>query len=155
VARGPKQFLGYRNADLDDEAFIDTSWFRTGDLGRFDADGYLVVTDRLKDIIIRGGENISAREVEDVLATHAAVDEVAVCAAPDDTWGEVVCAFVRPRGGAMLTLDALVEHTRKAGLAPHKAPVRLEVLDDFPRTAAGKVRKQELRGALVATPNPI
>ena len=152
-ARGPKQFLGYRNADLDDEAFTDTSWFRTGDLARFDADGYLVVTDRLKDIIIRGGENISAREVEDVLATHAAIEEVAVCAAPDETWGEVVCAFVRPRQGAAVTLAALAEHTRKAGLPTHKAPVRLELVEDFPRTAAGKVRKQELRSTLAVAPS--
>jgi non-ribosomal peptide synthetase component E (peptide arylation enzyme) len=108
----------------------------------------------VKDIIIRGGENISAREVEDVLATHAAVDEVAVCACPDETWGEVVCAFVRPRDGAAVSLAALVEHTQKAGLAAHKVPARLEVVDDFPRTSAGKVRKQELRRALVVASPP-
>jgi acyl-CoA synthetase (AMP-forming)/AMP-acid ligase II len=88
VARGPKQFLGYRNPALDDNAFTDTSWFRTGDLGRFDDEGYLIVTDRLKEIIIRGGENISAREVEDVLATYPGVGEVAVVGVPDETWGK-------------------------------------------------------------------
>src|SRR5439155_4390596 len=94
LARGSKQFLGYREAALDEGAFLG-SWFRTGDLGRVGEDGYLVVTDRVKDIIIRGGENISAREVEDALATHPAVAEAAVCAAPDELWGERVCAFVR------------------------------------------------------------
>ena len=110
--RGPRQFLGYQNEALDDDAFVDGSWFRTGDQGRLDADGHLTITDRVKDIIIRGGENISAREVEDVLAEHAAIDEVAVCAAPDDTWGEVVCAVVtratrrigRPRASSARSL---------------------------------------------------
>ncbi len=147
VARGPKQFLGYRDASLDDAAFLG-SWFRTGDLGRFDGDGYLVVTDRLKDIIIRGGENISAREVEDVLATHPGVDEVAVCAAPDEVWGERVCAFVRAASGATPTLDELAGHVTAAGLAAHKAPAQVVLVDDFPRTSAGKVRKQDLRASL-------
>ena len=73
VARGPKQFLGYQDPSADDGAFVDETWFRTGDLGRFDEDGYLVVTDRVKDIIIRGGENISAREVEEAVAGHPAI----------------------------------------------------------------------------------
>ncbi len=133
---------------LDAEAFVDGTWFRTGDQGRLDADGFLTITDRVKDIIIRGGENISAREVEDVLAEHPLVDEVAVCAAPDDTFGEAVCAFVRLRPSVAadpLTLDALRTFAAEAGLAAHKLPARLVVLDDFPRTAAGKVRKRDLR----------
>jgi acyl-CoA synthetase (AMP-forming)/AMP-acid ligase II len=147
VSRGPKQFIGYRDASLDDAAFCG-SWFRTGDLGRFDEDGYLVITDRIKDVIIRGGENISAREVEDVLATHPDVVEVAVCAAPDELWGERVCAFVRPAPGSAPGLDALAAHVMSAGLAAHKAPAQLVVVDDFPRTAAGKVRKQDLKASL-------
>jgi acyl-CoA synthetase (AMP-forming)/AMP-acid ligase II len=147
LSRGPKQFLGYRDASLDGDAFLG-SWFRTGDLGRFDDDGYLIVTDRVKDIIIRGGENISAREVEDALAGHPGVEEVAVCAAPDDTWGERVCAFVRPAPGPPPTLEALAQHVAAAGLAAHKAPAQLVVLDDFPRTSAGKIRKQDLRASL-------
>jgi acyl-CoA synthetase (AMP-forming)/AMP-acid ligase II len=148
VARGPKQFLGYRDAALDDDCFLG-SWFRTGDLGRFDPDGYLVITDRVKDVIIRGGENISAREVEDLLASHPDVGEVAVAPAPDPIWGEVVCAFVLPRAGSPAPdLDALVAHTAAAGLASHKAPARLVLVDDFPRTAAGKVRKRDLRRLL-------
>ena len=144
VSRGPKQFLGYKDASLDEAAFLGT-WFRTGDLGRFDPDGYLVVTDRLKDIVIRGGENISAREVEDALASHPAVAEVAVCAAPDETWGERVCAFVRPVAGAQPGLDQLAAHMVSNGLAPQKVLSELRLVEDFPRTAAGKIRKQDLR----------
>ena len=94
VALGPKQFLGYQDPTADRDAFVNATWFRTGDLGRFDDDAYLVVTDRVKDIIIRGGENISAREVEEVLACHPALAEVAVCATPDKVWGEAVCTVV-------------------------------------------------------------
>jgi acyl-CoA synthetase (AMP-forming)/AMP-acid ligase II len=153
LARGPKQFVGYRDPALDDAAFLG-SWFRTGDLGRLDEDGHLVVTDRVKDIIIRGGENISAREVEDALATHPLVEEVAVCAAPDELWGEAVCAFVRPTAGSVPTVEALADHVVGAGLAAHKAPARLVLVDDLPRTAAGKVRKQDLRARLQGAPAP-
>jgi acyl-CoA synthetase (AMP-forming)/AMP-acid ligase II len=149
MARGPKQFLGYQDAAVDSEAFVDATWFRTGDLARFDDDGYLVVTDRVKDIIIRGGENISAREVEEVLARHPGVHEVAVLAAPDDTWGEVVCAVVvaaDAAGGP--TLAELEAHAAASGLASHKAPARILLVAELPRTAAGKVRKRELRALL-------
>ncbi len=162
LARGPRQFVGYRDASLDAEAFVEGTWFRTGDQGRLDADGYLTITDRLKDIIIRGGENISAREVEDVLAEHPRIDEVAVCAAPDDTFGEVVCAFVRlretlavedvdpdaPVTREQLTLDDVRTFAAASGLAAHKLPERLVLVEDFPRTAAGKVRKRDLRPQL-------
>jgi acyl-CoA synthetase (AMP-forming)/AMP-acid ligase II len=145
VARGPKQFVGYRDASLDSAAFVDGTWFRTGDLARFDDDGYLVVTDRVKDVVIRGGENISAREVEDALADHPAVQEVAVCSAPDDIWGEIVCAFVLPREGPPPTLVDLQQHASARGLAPHKEPARLIIVDELPRTSAGKVRKRDLK----------
>ena len=149
VARGPKQFLGYQDATTDADAFVDGTWFRTGDLARFDEDGYLVVTDRVKDIIIRGGENISAREVEEVLARHPAVAEVAVCAAPDDVWGEAVCAVVVPRDDQEEpTVEALGELASSAGLAAHKLPTRVVITDALPRTAAGKVRKRDLRPLL-------
>src|SRR5271170_2964653 len=134
VARGPKQFLGYQDPAADAQAFVDGTWFRTGDLARFDEDGYLVVTDRVKDIIIRGGENISAREVEEVLARHPAVAEVAVCAAPDEVWGESVCAVVVPRDGATApTVHELDEVAAAAGLATHKLPSRVVVTDALPR----------------------
>ena len=151
VARGPKQFLGYQDRRADTDAFVHTTWFRTGDLGHFDDDGYLVVTDRVKDIIIRGGENISAREVEEVLARHPAVAEVAVCSDPDEVWGEAVCAVVVSRDGAGdPTIDELVALTDAAGLAPHKRPTRVVHTDALPRTAAGKVRKRDLRPLLEA-----
>jgi acyl-CoA synthetase (AMP-forming)/AMP-acid ligase II len=149
AARGPKQFLGYQDGSADVDAFVDDTWFRTGDLGYFDADGYLVVTDRVRDVIIRGGENISAREVEDVLARHDAVAEVAVCAAPDEVWGEVVCAVVVPREGSPApTLEDLQRTAASSGLAAHKSPARVVIAKDLPRTAAGKVRKRDLRPLL-------
>lgn len=144
VARGPRQFVGYRDEALDADAFLDGTWFRTGDLARFDADGHLVVTDRVKDIIIRGGENISAREVEEVLLTHPSVVDVAVCAAPDPTFGEVPVAVVIGSAG----LEQLTEHCRAAGLPGHKHPVRVVTVEELPRTAAGKVRKRDLRPLL-------
>ncbi len=145
VARGPKQFLGYQDPAADLGAFTHATWFRTGDLGRFDEDGYLVVTDRVKDIIIRGGENISAREVEEVLARHPALAEVAVCATPDEMWGESVCAVVVPREGAQApTLHQLRDVAAAAGLAAHKWPEKVVVTEALPRTAAGKVRKRDL-----------
>jgi acyl-CoA synthetase (AMP-forming)/AMP-acid ligase II len=144
VVRGPRQFLGYRDPALDEGAYLDGTWFRTGDLARFDPDGYLVVTDRVKDIIIRGGENISAREVEEALAGTAGVRELAICAAPDRVWGEVVCAVVVP-GQETPTLEALRERGMSAGLASHKLPARLVLAGTLPRTAAGKVRKTDLR----------
>ena len=110
LARGPKQFLGYTDASLDTEAFVGDSWFRTGDVGRLDADRYLTITDRRKDIIVRGGENISSKEVEDSLASHPEVLEVAVCATSDPVWGERVCAFVIPRRGSSPSLDELRAH---------------------------------------------
>jgi cyclohexanecarboxylate-CoA ligase len=149
VARGPKQFLGYQDPATDADAFIHGTWFRTGDLAHFDQDGYLVVTDRVKDIIIRGGENISAREVEEVLGRHPAVAEVAVCATPDEVWGEAVCAVIVPRDGTQgPTVQILGHFASSAGLAPHKLPTKVVLTDSLPRTAAGKVRKRDLRPLL-------
>jgi acyl-CoA synthetase (AMP-forming)/AMP-acid ligase II len=144
VARGPKQFVGYQDTALDAEAFLDGTWFRTGDLARLDPDGHLVITDRVKDIIIRGGENISAREVEEVLLAHPDVAQVAVCAAPDPVFGEVPAAVVV----GSPTLESLLEHCASAGLAPFKHPARLVLVDDLPPTTAGKVVKRGLRPLL-------
>ena len=145
LTRGPRQFLGYQDPSLDAEAFVDT-WFRTGDLGRLDADGYLIVTDRVKDIVIRGGENISASEVESALATHPALAEAAVVAAPDPLFGEQVCAVVVVRPGSTApSADDLAQHCERQGLAAHKRPTEVRVVEALPRTSAGKVRKAELR----------
>lgn len=145
ATRGPEQFVGYRDPELDDGAFTADGWFRTGDLGHVDADGRLTITDRIKDVIIRGGETISSNQVEDVLHRHPAVAEAAAVAAPDPRYGDVVGAIVVLRPGAALDLDGLRAHFAASGLAPQKTPERLAILDALPRTALGKVRKAELR----------
>ena len=145
VVRGPEQFVGYRDAQLDDEAFTDDGWFRTGDLGRLDADGRLIITDRIKDVIIRGGETISSAQVEEVLSAHPAVSECAVVAAPDPRFGEIVAAVVVLKPDEQLDVDALRIHFAAAGLAKQKVPERMVVVDALPRTSLGKVRKAELR----------
>lgn len=143
--RGPELFMGYLDPVLNDAAFLPGGWYRTGDIGRLDADGYLLVTDRKKDIIIRGGENISSKEVEAVLLTHPVIADAAVVAAPDERVGEVVRACVVLKPGAMLTLDDVVAHFSSAGIAKQKTPERLTVLEELPRNASGKVLKHELR----------
>jgi len=146
LARGPECFLGYRNAALNAEAFTPDGWFRTGDLGAVDGDGYLRITGRRKDIIIRKGENISAREVEDLLAAHPAVAEVAVVGVPDPSAGEIACAVLRPRPGVRTpTLAELAAHLTAQGLSRRKLPERLAIVDEFPRTASGKILKRVLR----------
>ena len=149
LARGPEMFVGYLDAALDREAFVEGGWFRTGDLARFD-DEHLTIVDRLKDVIIRGGENISAQEVEALLVTHPGVTEAACVAAPDETMGEEVCAFVIAAGGDAPTLEALRAHLVAQGLARYKLPSRLELRAELPRTASGKVQKSPLRDQLRA-----
>lgn len=145
AVRGPELFTGYFDARLNNAAFLPGRWFRTGDIGRRDPDGFLLITDRKKDVIIRGGENISSREVEDLLFTHPEVADAAVVAAPDERMGEVVCAYVIPRSGATLTLDAIRAFFAGAGGARQKTPERLVLVDDLPRNSTGKVLKHELR----------
>jgi acyl-CoA synthetase (AMP-forming)/AMP-acid ligase II len=144
LARGPEMFTGYLDPALDADAFVNDGWFRTGDLAVYDGE-YLTIVDRLKDVIIRGGENISALEVEAQLATHPAVSEAACVAEPDPVMGERVCAFVIPRDGSTVTLDELRAHVLASGLVRFKAPERLELRADLPRTASGKIRKAPLR----------
>jgi cyclohexanecarboxylate-CoA ligase len=143
-ARGPEMFNGYLDPALDAEAFAPDGWFRTGDLATY-ANGYLTIVDRLKDIVIRGGENISAAEVEHALLSHPAVADCAVVAMPDPVMGERTCAFVIPRAGEVPTLAALAAHVAAQGLAPFKRPERLELRDALPRTPSGKVQKGPLR----------
>jgi cyclohexanecarboxylate-CoA ligase len=148
VCRGPEQFVGYLDPALNDDAYLDGGWLRTGDIGRMDADGYLTITDRKKDIIIRGGEKISSKEVEDLLLTHPSVADAAAVGAPDERYGERVCAFVVLQPGASLGLPEVRSLFSEAGLARQKTPERLVVVDTLPRTAAGKVQKFELRERL-------
>jgi acyl-CoA synthetase (AMP-forming)/AMP-acid ligase II len=144
--RGPQCFLGYVDKSLDAAAFDADGWFRSGDLGTIDADGNVTVTGRIKDIIIRNAENISALEIEDALYQHPAIADVAVVAAPDPRTGERVCAFVvLARDTEPPTLQSLAEHCRSLGLAIQKCPEQLEVVDVLPRNSYGKVLKQELR----------
>jgi len=145
ISRGPDQFLGYMDPAMDADAFDAQGWFHTGDIGRMDEDGYLIITDRKKDIIIRGGENISAREVEEVLARHPLVADAAVTPVSDDRYGEKVCAFVIARDGAALTLEDVRAHFHSEGIAKQKTPERLEIVTEFPRTLSGKVQKYVLR----------
>ena len=148
LVRGPEMFRGYLDITLDD-AFVEGGWFRTGDLAVFDGD-YLTIIDRLKDVIIRGGENISAQEVEALLVTHPAIVEAACVAAPDLVMGERVCAFVITRADDEVTLADVRAHLVAAGLALYKVPELLEVRPDLPRTASGKIQKAPLRAELAA-----
>jgi acyl-CoA synthetase (AMP-forming)/AMP-acid ligase II len=150
VTLGPELFVGYRDASLDADAFMAGGWFRTGDLGRLDDNGCLTVTDRLKDIIIRGGENISAAEVEDVLTRHPAIADVAVVSGPDEELGEKVCAFIVVRGDAHIDLTDVAAWFRAKGMARPKTPERIELVDELPRTQSGKVQKAALRRRLRA-----
>lgn len=143
--KGPQCFLGYVDETLDADAFDSDGWFRTGDLGCIDANGHIAVTGRIKDAIIRNAENISALEIEEVLASHPFVADVAVIGVPDARTGERVCAVVVPGGDADITVAALLEHCRARGLSSHKAPERLELVDALPRNLTGKVLKAELR----------
>jgi acyl-coenzyme A synthetase/AMP-(fatty) acid ligase len=152
VSLGPEQFCGYRDAALNESAFTSEGWFRTGDIGRL-LDGRLVVTDRAKDVIIRGGENISSLEVETVLLKHPRIVDAAAFAVADDRYGERVCAVVVLNDSEPLSTDDLYRHFVAAGTAKHKTPEHLYVVDALPRNASGKVLKSELRQR-VATRSP-
>ena len=145
ATRGPDLFLGYSDPALNDATFLPGGWYRTGDIGRLDEDGFLLITDRKKDIIIRGGENIASREVEDLLHGHPAVAEVAVVAAPDERMGEIVRAYVALRPGASLALKDVSAYFAAAGVARQKTPEQLVLVEMLPRNATGKVLKHELR----------
>jgi acyl-CoA synthetase (AMP-forming)/AMP-acid ligase II len=147
LTRGPELFCGYTDPALNTAAFAPGGWFRTGDVGRIDAGGRLTVTDRLKDIIIRGGENISSKEVEDLLITHPAVADVAVIPVHDPALGERVCAVVVARPGHAFDLEAARAHFAAAGAARQKTPEVVVLVDELPRTPSGKVRKDVLRAA--------
>jgi len=144
VLKGPKVFAGYwRDPEATERAFAG-GWFHTGDIGVRDEDGYLWIVDRLKDMIVSGGENIAGSEVERVLYEHDAVLEVAVVGRADERWGEVPVAHVVLRDGATATRDELIEHCA-ANLAKFKVPKDVTFIDALPRNPSGKVLKRELR----------
>jgi len=149
LSRGPDCFPGYTDSTLTAAAFDADGWFATGDVGVLDADGYLAIVDRKKDIIIRGGENVSAAEIEEQLIRIPGVAETAVVAAPDERLGEHACAFLRLLPDATPPhLETVRTHLQDAGLARQKWPEELRVVDDFPRTPSGKIQKFALRDRL-------
>ena len=162
-SRGPDLCLGYTDDALTATSFDADGWYRTGDIGVLDDDGYLTITDRTADLIIRGGENISALEVEEVLLTMPAVLEAVVVAAPDVRLGEHVAAVLRIRpGAAMPSPEQVRTYFEQAGMARQKWPEELLALpdgQDFPRTASGKVQKfrvrQTVRESAAAAPEGI
>jgi acyl-CoA synthetase len=150
-SRGPDLCLGYTDPALTADGFDADGWYRSGDMGVVDADGFLTITDRVKDVIIRGGENISASEIEEAVGALDQVAEVAVVAAPDARLGEHVCAVVRLAPGADgIALPDLTAELDRIGLARQKWPEELRIVSDFPRTPSGKVRKVDLRRQLRA-----
>jgi len=152
-ARGPEAMLGYLG--MDRNPFDVQGWFDTGDLGRLDANGYLTVVGRSKDIILRGGENISAKEVEDLLLSHPSIADIAVVAMPDARLTERACAVVVLRPGATLELSDLAAHLSSLLVAKQKFPERLEFIDELPRTPTGKVQKFVVRQWVLGRLNAI
>ncbi len=151
LSRGPDLCMGYTNPELTARAFDEDGWYHTGDVAIVDEDGFLTITDRKADFIIRGGENISALEVEEVLLTLPSVAEAAVVSAPDERLGEHAAAVLRLRPGhEMPSLEDIRAHFGQAGIAKQKWPEELHCVDDFPRTASGKIQKFRVRQDIAA-----
>jgi cyclohexanecarboxylate-CoA ligase len=149
--KGAMVFHGYTDPTLTADAFDEDGYFRTGDLGRLRPDGHLTLTGRLKDVIVRKGENISAKEIEDLLYTHPKVIEVAVIGLPDPERGERVCAVVQLTEGADgLELGDVASFCREAGLMTQKIPEQLELRTEWPRAGTGKIVKKSLRDEYAA-----
>ena len=143
LAQGPQMLVGYVHPEDEATVFDDQGYYRTGDLGRWIDDTYLVIVGRSKDIIISGAENISSIEVEDVLHRHPDVLAAAVVARPDPKWGEVPVAYVELRAGASATAEQIVEHCRGL-LARYKVPKEIR-FEPIPKTSTGKIQKFQLR----------
>jgi acyl-CoA synthetase (AMP-forming)/AMP-acid ligase II len=144
VARGDNVMLGYWNRPDDTAAAIRDGWMHTGDGGRMDENGYIFIVDRIKDMIITGGENVYSAEVENALASHPAVAACAVIGVPDPDWGERVHAVVVLLGGQRATVDEIRTHC-KTLIAGYKAPRSVDFVDALPMSGAGKILKRELR----------
>lgn len=146
--RGPELFVGYLDPADNEAAFTADGWFRTGDLARILPGGQIAIAGRRKDLIVRGGENISAKEVEDLLLRHPSVTDVAVVGIPDELMGERACAVVIPTGERP-ALAELTAHLSRSSIARQKFPEALWIVETFPRTASGKVQKFQLRAQLL------
>ncbi len=145
VVRGPNVMAGYWNQpEATEETIDENGWLHTGDIAYEDEDGFYYICDRLKDMIITGGENVYSAEVESALVAHEAIAEVAVIGVPDEKWGEAVTAVAALHKGKQLTLEELRDYGTDH-LARYKLPQHLHLVDDIPRNAAGKVLKFELR----------
>ena len=143
--RGYSVMLGYwKNPAATADAIDAARWMHTGDLAVMDEEGYVTIVGRIKDMIIRGGENVYPREVEEFLHTHPAVSEAQVVGVPDTRYGEEVCACVRLRAGVTLTAEELRDHCR-GSIAHHKVPRYVVFVEEFPMTVTGKVQKFLLR----------
>ena len=144
-------FLGYADEAQNREAHTEEGFFLTGDIGQRTPEGGILITDRKKDIIIRGGENLSAKEIEDALHAHPDIKEVAIVAMPHERLGEGVCAYVIPAAGDHnLSQTEIARFTESQGLARQKIPEKVILVDDLPRTPSGKVKKNTLRDELKA-----
>jgi acyl-CoA synthetase (AMP-forming)/AMP-acid ligase II len=147
-ARGPQMLVGYLHSDDETEAFDGEGFFRTGDLGRWVDDEYLVVTGRAKDIIIRNGENISPKEIEDILVGHEGIAEIAVVGVPDERTGERACAVIVAADRPVPDLAGLRELLVREGVAKFKVPEQVEIWEALPKNDAGKVLKHQIRAKL-------
>jgi fatty-acyl-CoA synthase len=144
IARGPQMMRGYWNLEEASREALRGGWMHTGDAGRMDEEGYLYISDRVKDMIVSGGENVYPREVEEVLFLHAAVADVAVIGVPDEKWGECVKAIVVVREGATVVAEEILAHCH-GKLAGYKRPRSVDFVATLPRNPSGKVLKRELR----------
>lgn len=149
IVRGPNVMLGYHNKPAETAAALRKGWYHTGDLAKSDANGFLTITGRLKELIIRGGQNIAPAEIEEVVNTHEAVLDCAVIGAPHDKLGEVPVIFVVPRPGTTFSADALLGYCRQH-LSSYKIPSDIKIIDQIPRTGSGKIMRFKLKDRLEA-----
>lgn len=149
-ARGPQMLVGYIHADDESDVFDPDGYYRTGDLGRWIDQEFLLVSGRAKDIIIRKGENISPKEIEDILLDHPAISEIAIVGIPDDSTGERACAVIVPSPGSQLDLASVTAFLKATGLASFKWPETIALWGTLPKNPTGKILKHEIRAALVA-----
>jgi non-ribosomal peptide synthetase component E (peptide arylation enzyme) len=146
VVRGPCIFRGYYKSEAENrEAFTSDGFYRTGDIAKFDQQGHLIITGRRKDIIIRGGENISAKEVEELIGGHSKVDQVAAVGMPDPVLGERVCAFIKPKKNETISFEEIISYLKGKKVSVLYLPERIEVIEEMPLTRVGKFDKMRLR----------